>query len=186
MRPEDVRTSRRLSYVLRHRPDSVGIDLTESGWVGVDVLLRALAESGTTLSREDLERVVRTNDKQRFELDPVGDRIRARQGHSVEVDLALVPVEPPGVLFHGTPKRNLASILATGLDRRRRHHVHLSGDVGTAERVGRRRGPAVVLAIDAAAMSAAGHEFWHTDNGVWLTDSVAPEFISVQSTIRGQ
>lgn len=123
-----------------------------------------------------------TNDKQRFELDPFGDRIRARQGHSVEVDLALEPAAPPDVLFHGTPRRNLDSIRATGLDRRERHHVHLSPDVETAQRVGRRRGAAVVLAVDAAAMTAAGVAFWRTGNGVWLTDRVPPEHISELGT----
>jgi len=174
----DRRASKRLSFVLRHRPDSIGLSLSEHGWVGVDDLLAALATSGTALSRDDLSRVVSTNDKQRFELDPVTDRIRARQGHSVEVDLALEPAAPPDVLFHGTPRRNLDSIRETGLDRRARHHVHLSPDVETAQRVGRRRGDAVVLAVDAAAMAAAGHTFWRTDNGVWLTEQVPPEHVS--------
>lgn len=178
MTPEDVRASKRLSFVLRHRPDSVGISLSEQGWVDVEDLIDAMAQAGTSLTRDDLERVVLTNDKQRFELDPVGDRIRARQGHSVEVDLALEPAAPPDVLFHGTPRRNLDSILATGLDRRARHHVHLSPDVETAQRVGRRRGDAVVLVVDAAAMAAAGHTFWRTDNGVWLTEQVPPEHVS--------
>ncbi|GAA5134539.1 RNA 2'-phosphotransferase [Alloalcanivorax gelatiniphagus] len=171
--------SKRLSYVLRHRPDSVGLSLGEHGWVAVDDLLHALSASGTRLTRDDLRRVVSTNDKQRFELDPSGDRIRARQGHSVEVDLALEPAVPPDVLFHGTPERNLPSIRATGLDRRQRHHVHLSPDTETAQRVGSRRGAAAVLTIDAAAMSAAGATFWCTGNDVWLTDHVGPEFISV-------
>ena len=178
MRPEDVRASKRLSFVLRHRPDSVGLSLSDRGWVGVGDLLDALAQSGTSLTRDDLERVVSTNDKQRFELDPAGDRIRARQGHSVEVDLALEPAAPPDVLFHGTPRRNLDSIREAGLDRRERHHVHLSPDVETAQRVGRRRGAAVVLAVDAAAMAEAGATFWRTTNGVWLTERVAPEYIS--------
>ncbi|WP_210439751.1 RNA 2'-phosphotransferase [Nocardioides xinjiangensis] len=179
MRPDDVRTSKRLSYVLRHRPDSVGLTLDAHGWVAVDDLLAALAAAGSPLARADLDRVVGTNDKQRFEVDRAGDRIRARQGHSVEVDLALTPADPPPVLFHGTPARNLPSVLATGLDRRGRHHVHLSGDVDTARRVGRRRGDAVVLEVDAGAMVGAGATFWRTGNGVWLTDRVPPEHLSV-------
>ena len=182
MLPDDIRLSKRLSYVLRHRPDSVGLTLGDHGWVGVDDLLAALARSGTRTSPEDLERVVAANDKQRFELDRLRGRIRARQGHSVEVDLGLEPVAPPGTLFHGTPQRNVDSILADGLDRRQRHHVHLSADIETAQRVGRRRGSAVVLTVDAAAMSAVGQLFWCTDNGVWLTDRVAPEFIAVHSS----
>lgn len=134
------------------------------------------------MSHDDLVRVVSTNDKQRFELDAVSGRIRARQGHTIAVELALDPVEPPAVLYHGTPKRNLDSILATGLDRRKRHHVHLSGDVETAQRVGRRRGDEVILVIDVAAMAADGATFWRTDNGVWLTDAVPPTLISVLSS----
>jgi putative RNA 2'-phosphotransferase len=179
VQPKDVRASKRLAYVLRHRPDSVGLALDEHGWVGVDQLLDALAASGTSLSRDELVHVVATNDKQRFELDVGRDRIRARQGHSLAVDLALEPTQPPAVLFHGTPERNVASIRTSGLDRRDRHHVHLSPDSETARRVGARRGDAVVLVVDAEGMSAAGHTFWRTGNGVWLTDHVPARFISV-------
>ncbi len=119
------------------------------------------------------------NDKQRFEWDVAADRIRARQGHSVPVELDLAPSTPPAVLFHGTPTRNLDSILATGLDRRQRHHVHLSPDRDTAAVVGARRGEHVVLVVDAARMHADGHEFWVTGNGVWLTDSVPASYLDV-------
>lgn len=178
----DIKRSKRLSLVLRHRPDSIGIALDDNGWVQVSDLLAALSEHGTAMSHDDLRRVVANNDKQRFELDAVSGRIRARQGHSIAVELALEPVPPPEVLYHGTPKRNLDSILTTGLDRRGRHHVHLSADIETARRVGQRRGEAVVLVVDAAAMAAGGAKFWHTENGVWLTDRVAPSFLSVLAT----
>ena len=137
---DDVRTSRLLARVLRHAPASVGITLDASGWVSVPTLLDALARHGTVLSRARLERVVAGNDKQRFELDPEEERIRARQGHSVAVDLGLEATPPPAVLYHGTPERNLETILRQGLRRGARHHVHLSGDVGTATGVGGRRG----------------------------------------------
>jgi len=178
MDPSDVSRSKRLSLVLRHRPDSVGLSLDPHGWVAVPGLLEALARHGTPLSREDLDRVVETNDKQRFEWDVEHDRIRARQGHSVEVDLELEAATPPGRLFHGTPLRNLDSILTHGLDRRRRHHVHLSADVATARTVGARRGEHAVLLVDASAMCAAGHAFWVTSNGVWLTDEVPPAYLA--------
>ncbi|MFE4000683.1 RNA 2'-phosphotransferase [Nocardioides sp. YIM B13467] len=132
----DVRRSKRLSQVLRHRPESVGIELDPRGWVDLPSLLDALAAHGSPMTRDDIDRVVRGNEKQRFEVDATLDRIRARQGHTVEVDLDLTPSEPPAVLFHGTPRTNIESILASGLDRRRRHHVHLSPDRETAERVG--------------------------------------------------
>lgn len=178
MNQADVKRSKRLSLVLRHRPDSIGITLDDNGWVEIPALLSALTERGTAITRDDLLRVVANNDKQRFELDASADRIRARQGHSVEVELALDPVAPPAVLYHGTPRRNLDSILSTGLDRRQRHHVHLSADIETAHRVGRRRGDEVVLVVDAAAMASAGIVFWRTDNGVWLTDSVPARFVT--------
>lgn len=178
MNSTGIRISKRLSLALRHRPDSIDIVLDPHGWVGIDDLLAALAAHGAVVSRADLTRVVEGNDKQRFEIDTGTDRIRARQGHSVAVDLGLDPSAPPGVLYHGTPRRNVDSILATGLDRRQRHHVHLSVDVETAARVGARRGDFLVLAVDAAAMAAAGHVFWRTDNGVWLTDAVPAAFIA--------
>jgi putative RNA 2'-phosphotransferase len=155
----------------------VGITLDPHGWTDVAGLLEALAAHGHPITRADLERVVRHNDKQRFEWDTATDRIRARQGHSVEVDLGLVPTDPPGRLYHGTPRRNLGSILATGLEPRGRHHVHLSEDADTAHRVGARRGVPVVLVVDAAAMAREGFHFWRTTNGVWLADAVAPRFV---------
>ena len=177
----DVRRSKRLSSVLRHRPESVGIELDPHGWVDLPTLLDALAAHGSPMTRDEIDRVVRGNDKQRFEVDVTLDRIRARQGHTVEVDLALTPSEPPAVLFHGTPRANIESILATGLDRRLRHHVHLSHDRETAERVGARRGDFVVFVVDAAAMHSDGHIFWRTGNDVWLTDTVPAAYLGLDA-----
>jgi putative RNA 2'-phosphotransferase len=174
---DDVRLSKRLSFVLRHRPDSIGVALDEAGWVDVAMLLAALAEHGEPVSRERLAAVVASSDKQRFSLDPAKDRIRANQGHSVPVQLGLPATEPPAVLFHGTPERNLPSILVEGLHRSGRHAVHLSGDRVTAERVGGRRGRAVVLEVDAGRMHADGHRFQRSENGVWLTDHVPPAYL---------
>ena len=176
---DDVRTSRLLARVLRHAPGSVGLTLDTGGWVGVPALLDALAAHGTTVSRAHLERVVAGNDKQRFELDPGTDRVRARQGHSVGVDLGLEATLPPSALYHGTPERNLDAILREGLHRGARHHVHLSGDVETATRVGARRGRAVVLTVDAGAMARDGHRFYLTGNGVWLTDAVPAQYLRI-------
>jgi putative RNA 2'-phosphotransferase len=174
-----VRVSKRLSYVLRHRPDSVGLTLDDAGWVAVDALLTALASSGLNLTRADLEHVVATNDKQRFAFDDTGTRIRASQGHSVDVGLGYAPEAPPDVLFHGTVERFLPAILAEGLRPGRRHAVHLSPDVVTARRVGARRGRPVVLRVDAAGLAAAGGEFSRSANGVWLVDAVPPEYLAV-------
>ena len=175
------RSSRRLSYVLRHRPDSLGLVLDRAGWVGVDELLAALAASGSPLTREQLEHVVASNDKQRFAFDATGTRVRASQGHSVPVELGYPPARPPDVLFHGTPLRTVPTVLREGLRPQGRHAVHLSADVATAAAVGRRRGPFAVLRVDAAAMAAAGAVFSRSANGVWLVDAVPAQHLTVES-----
>lgn len=180
---DQVRVSRRISMVLRHRPESAGLTLDANGWVPVAELLTALG-----LTRAQLDLIVENNDKSRFAIarrDDGADWIRASQGHSrrVEVDLDLPPAEPPAVLYHGTPRENLESIMRDGLRPRSRHHVHLSMDVPTALVVGRRRSAdVVVFEVDAAAMAAAGHVFHRSDNGVWLTAVVAPAYLSPKPT----
>ena len=172
-----VKVSKFLSRHLRHEPERLGITLEPGGWVPVDQLLRACADRNFALSEDELREVVARNDKQRFSFDESGRRIRANQGHSVEVDLGLEPAHPPAVLFHGTAERNLPSILEHGLERRGRHHVHLSPDEETATRVGARHGRPVVLEVEAGAMHGDGHEFLVTANGVWLTDAVPPRYL---------
>lgn len=171
-------TSKFLSFVLRHEPGAVGIELEVGGWVSVEVLLEAMARQGRRLTREELEEVVRTNGKQRFAFSDDGRCIRANQGHSVPVDLGYEHAEPPDVLFHGTVRSVIAAIRVEGLRRMERHHVHLSSDEASARIVGMRRGTVVVLQVDARAMRDAGHRFFVTPNGVWLTDAVPPQFIS--------
>jgi putative RNA 2'-phosphotransferase len=174
-----VRVSKRLSYVLRHRPESVGLRLDEAGWVGVDELLAALAGAGLPLTGDQLDDVVATNDKRRFAYDADGVRIRASQGHSVGVELGYAAQQPPAVLFHGTTDRALGSVLAQGLHAGRRHAVHLSADVATARAVGARRGRPVVLRVDAAGMAAGGAVFTRSAKGVWLCDAVPPQHLAV-------
>jgi putative RNA 2'-phosphotransferase len=171
-----VRLSKRMSLALRHAPDRFGLVLDAGGWVEVDELLTALR-----IERGDLDAVIAGNDKQRFALDRDAagvERVRASQGHSVPVDLGLVPQPPPPLLYHGTTAASLDSIRASGLHRGRRHHVHLSADVDTARRVGgRRAGTVLVLTVDARAMAHDGHQFYRSANGVWLTDAVLPEYL---------
>jgi putative RNA 2'-phosphotransferase len=174
-----VRVSKRLSYVLRHQPASIGIDLDAAGWVDVDQLLGALAVHGLRLTRAELDAVVAGNDKQRFGFDPTGTRIRASQGHSVPVDLGYAAATPPAELFHGTVDRFVPAILAEGLRPGRRHAVHLSSDVAAARTVGRRRGRAVVLRVDAARLAADGTPFARSANGIWLVDAVPPAYLSI-------
>lgn len=172
-----VRLSKFLSLVLRHDPSRIGIVLGEAGWTDVSALLAAAAAHGVTITRDELAQVVASSDKQRFALSPDGARIRANQGHSVDVDLALPPTPPPATLYHGTVEAALPGIRAQGLIRGARHHVHMSADLEIATRVGGRRGKPVILTIRADAMADAGHVFYRSANGVWLVDHVPVEYI---------
>jgi putative RNA 2'-phosphotransferase len=175
--PNDIAVSKRLSYVLRHRPDEAGIQLDAQGWVSVSELLEGLARHGLPLSRERLDRIVAQSDKQRFAFSPERDRIRASQGHSVPVSLGYEPADPPALLYHGTAADRASSVEREGLVRGRRHDVHLSTDRETARRVGARRGTPVVFEVDAAAMRRDGHLFQQAANGVWLTAHVPPRYL---------
>ncbi|MGJ4952909.1 RNA 2'-phosphotransferase [Bradyrhizobium sp. HKCCYLS20291] len=179
MAPDAVRLSKFLSLVLRHQPDKIGLTLDAQGWTAIDALIARAAAAGTAFNRADLEHVVATSDKKRFTISEDGTRIRAAQGHSVGVELGLTPCEPPAVLFHGTATRFVAAIMAEGLKPQSRQQVHLSSDETTAVSVGQRHGKPIVLRVDAAAMHRAGLRFYLADNGVWLTDLVPPEFLSV-------
>lgn len=172
----DVRLSRFLAYVLRHRPDAAGLTLDPAGWTDVDAVLRAAAREGLAADRSTLEAVVCDNDKQRYEL--VGDRIRARQGHSVPVALDHPVRVPPDRLFHGTVARFLPAIRTEGLQPGSRHAVHLSADRPTAVQVGARRGTPIVLTVRARALhDEQGARFTQTPNGVWLVDHVPPAYL---------
>lgn len=172
-----IRISKYLSKHLRHEPEGLGLTLAPGGWVGVDELLAACARNRFVFSRADLNEVVEKNSKQRFSFDDTGTRIRANQGHSVEIDLQLEPSAPPDALYHGTGHRVAPIIEREGLRRMSRHHVHLSPDVETARSVGARHGRPVVFGVDAAKMREAGYTFYCSVNGVWLVDEVPPEYL---------
>ena len=178
MKDRHTRVSKFLSLVLRHRPEKVGVTLDREGWVSVSRLLQAFEEHGLHLTPEELQEVVRTNDKQRFSLSPDGSLIRASQGHSVDVELGYEPGRPPPVLYHGTAERFLPSIREHGLVRGRRHHVHLSEQEETAAAVGRRYGKPVVLIIASGEMHGDGHPFFRSANGVWLTEHVPVRYVT--------
>ena len=171
--------SKYLSLHLRHQPERLGLTLEPGGWVGVDLLLAACAHEQFPISRAELDEVVATSDKKRFAFDDTQTRIRANQGHSVEIDLQLDPVAPPYVLFHGTATRFLDAILREGLKKMARHHVHLSAEVATAQQVGARHGVAAILEIDAVSMSRDSFDFFCSANGVWLVDSVPARYLRV-------
>jgi putative RNA 2'-phosphotransferase len=174
-----TRISKFMSLVLRHQPQTAKLTLEPGGWALIDDLIAGAAGAGMHFTRDELEEVVETCDKQRFGIDETDTKIRANQGHSTEVDLQLAPAEPPAELFHGTPERNLTAVLRDGLFKMARHHVHLSPDTQTATKVGSRRGKPVILAIDAATMRADGHLFYCSANGVWLVEHVPPQYLRV-------
>lgn len=174
----DTKISKFMSLVLRHNPQKIGITLDSAGWVGVDEFLAACNKHRHALTRDELESIVRNCDKQRFAFSEDGLRIRANQGHSVEVELDYKPTAPPEILYHGTVERFLPSIKAKGLVKGNRHHVHLSADVKTAEIVGNRRGKAIVLEVLSGHMHGDGFIFFLSANGVWLTDAVPPQYFA--------
>lgn len=178
MTQDVVKVSKFLSLVLRHKPEHIGLVLDGEGWADIDDLMARARANGMPLTREIILQVVETSDKQRFALDAAVQRIRANQGHSIDVDLGLEAREPLPILFHGTSAAAIASIMAGGLHAARRQYVHLSPDETTAIKVGRRHGPPVVLRVDAGRMHAAGYAFFLSTNGVWLTDCVPAEFLT--------
>jgi putative RNA 2'-phosphotransferase len=174
-----VKISKYLSYHLRHHPDKLGLKLKPGGWVSVDDLLDAAKKDKFLITYSELKEVVANNDKKRFSFDTTETRIRANQGHSVEVDLQLEPVVPPDVLYHGTSQGAVQSILEGGLQKMSRHHVHLSFDIATAKNVGSRRGRPVIFAVDALTMHQDGYLFYRSNNGVWLVDLVPPNYLKL-------
>ncbi|AOE63732.1 RNA 2'-phosphotransferase [Pseudomonas corrugata] len=172
-------TSKFLSYVLRHEPQAIGLQLDSEGWADIESLIAGAAEDGRPLNMDLIQAVVSSSDKKRFSLSDDGLRIRAVQGHSTgTVSLQHVEKEPPELLYHGTATRFLESIREKGLIPGSRHHVHLSQDMQTAIAVGQRYGKPVVLKVDALRMHQQGFKFFQAENGVWLTDHVPASLIS--------
>lgn len=176
---ETTRHSKLLSLVLRHNPAHLGITLDEQGWTDVAQLLAQLQAHGQPLGPAELAFIVDTSPKQRFRFNHDRTRIRASQGHSVDVALGYVPVAPPEVLYHGTAAPHQADIEQQGLRRMGRHHVHLSADVATARAVGSRHGRVVVFRVAAGEMHRAGHSFYQADNGVWLAEEVPVAYLAL-------
>jgi len=179
---DTVRTSKFLSLVLRHKPELIGLELDPNGWASVPELVHKCTLSGNTMTFEMLEHVVETNPKKRFAFNDDQTLIRASQGHSVAIDLGLLPRTPPEILYHGTAYSSLDAILENGLKKQSRQHVHLSADKETAVKVGSRHGKPVVLEVAALGMSREGFEFFLSENEVWLVDAVPREFLNIRPT----
>jgi putative RNA 2'-phosphotransferase len=174
---EITRLSKYISLVLRHKPEAIGLQLDKNGWADTAALVEKMNGKGMQITPLLLDYVVETNTKKRFTFNADKTKIRANQGHSVNIDLQLAPVKPPLVLYHGTSDRSIASILKTGLEKRGRQHTHLSSDVETALNVGKRHGRPVVLIVHAAEMYEDGFEFYLSDNGVWLTEHIPVKYL---------
>ncbi|MBL0912816.1 MAG: RNA 2'-phosphotransferase [Bacteroidia bacterium] len=170
--------SKFLSLVLRHKPEKIGLTLDANGWANVDELLQKISRNGVSLDFETLEQVVISNDKQRFAFSEDLSRIRANQGHTVQVDLEYEALVPPAFLYHGTVPKFLDAIQAQGLQKMQRLHVHLSADLETALKVGGRRGKPVILKVDTERMHADGFAFYRSKNGVWLCEEVPARYIN--------
>lgn len=177
MKPNNKKISKFLSLILRHKPAIIGLDLDENGWAETEDLLEKLAKNNKKIDLKTLEEVVANNNKKRFAFNADKTKIRASQGHSIDVKLGYTPVEPPETLFHGTATRFLESIQKQGLLKGNRHQVHLSKNIDTATNVGSRHGKVVVLKVKALEMHQAGFEFFVSENQVWLTDHVPVEYL---------
>lgn len=166
-----------VSLVLRHKPDAAGIALDEHGWANVDELIDGINNTGRKIDMEVLEEIVRTDDKQRYSFNKDRTLIRANQGHSIPVDVELREQKPPEFLYHGTADRFIKAIMIEGLKPMSRLYVHLSKDIETASKVGKRHGEPVILKVHSGQMYRAGIKFYLSENGVWLTENVDVKFI---------
>lgn len=169
--------SKFLSLVLRHQPETIGIRLDQNGWTDVNELIEKANNYGIQFDRGKLNHIVATNSKTRFAFNDTLDKIRASQGHSVEIELGYTNQKPPEILYHGTGEKSVLSIIDIGLEKRCRQHVHLSGDIETALKVGQRHGKPFVFMVLAKQMFNDKFEFFISDNGVWLTDNVPTKYL---------
>ena len=172
-----LKLSRFVSLILRHKPDTIGITLDEHGWASVSELLSGINACGNEIDMKTLEEIVAEDDKQRYSFNEDKTKIRANQGHSVNVDVELKKAEPPEILFHGTGEKYVSSIKSEGLKPKSRLYVHLSSDRETAVKVGSRHGKPVVFEVNSGEMSRRGFEFFISENGVWLTKFVPAEYL---------
>lgn len=175
----DIKIGKFICLILRHKPEIIGIELDKNGWANIDELINGVKKKYPDFNREKLEYIVNTDNKQRYSLSDDKSKIRARQGHSIDVDVELKELAPPEFLYHGTAERFLESIMKEGLVPKSRLYVHLSNDVETAEKVGKRHGKPAVLKIETGKMAKDGFKFYLSENGVWLTKAVPPKYFSL-------
>lgn len=170
-----TKTSKYISLILRHKPETIGINLDEHGWANVKDLIEGVNKTHK-LDMKMLEEIVETDDKQRYSFNEDKTMIRANQGHSIDVDVELEEAVPPELLWHGTGIKYVKSIDVEGLIPKSRLYVHLSSDPNTAIEVGKRHGTPAIYCIDALRMHEDGYKFYKSKNGVWLTKHVPAEY----------
>ncbi|MDY4920481.1 MAG: RNA 2'-phosphotransferase [Phascolarctobacterium sp.] len=169
--------SKFLAMILRHKPEVVGIKLDGHGWAKVEELVAAFNEI-ESFNMSMLEEIVRTDEKMRYSFNADKSKIRANQGHSLNVDVELKECMPPEVLYHGTGEKYVESIDKEGLKARQRLYVHLASELETAIKVGKRHGKPWVYKVMAGTMARAGYKFYLSENGVWLTSAVPVRYLS--------
>ena len=166
-----VRTSKKLSWLLRHGAGEKGLAMSADGWAAIEDVLVQLA-----IDRETLDRAVERNDKNRLQVD--GSLIRACQGHSLAgmpvtlqaLENSWQRVHPTASLWHGTTPAAVPAIRRDGLRAGRRTHVHLAPSPDS--HVGKRFTAAVLLRIDPTELVV-----FEAPNGVLLTRQVPPDAI---------
>jgi putative RNA 2'-phosphotransferase len=174
---QTTQISKFLSLVLRHKPETIGIELDQNGWADVKSLLEKSNKYGLQFDLEMLKYIVETNPKKRFAFDHNFSKIRASQGHSLEIELGYSNQKPPQFLFHGTSEKSVESIWENGIEKQKRQHVHLSSDIDTAIKVGQRHGKPFIFKILAEEMYNDKFEFYISDNNVWLTNFVPKKYL---------
>lgn len=174
-----TKISKYMSMILRHRPEVIGLTLDPHGWADVKALIRGIQGKYPEFNRKTLEEIVKSDEKQRYSFDQNGMRIRANQGHSVHVDVDMEEMDPPEILYHGTGRKSLSSILEKGLLPGNRLFVHLSKDTETARKVGRRHGDPVVFIVHAGQMARDGYTFRLSANGVWQIHEVPAKYLEL-------
>ena len=169
-----------LSYILRHKPEEAFVHMAKGGWVNVEHLIKGINKNGFYIDMKILEEIVNTDAKKRYSFNEDKTRIRANQGHSIDIDMGFENQKPPMILYHGTATKNIDSINAEGIKRMKRQFIHLSTGFVQAMTVGERHGYACVYVVNAQEMYEDGYEFYCAGNGVWLTDYVPVKYIKLQ------
>ncbi len=179
---ENMRISKFMSLILRHKPEEIGLTLDEYGYINISDLIKGLNKKGYKVTISDIERIVAEDGKQRYSFNDDKTKIKANQGHSIKVNLELQAVEPPKVLYHGTATRFIESMRKEGIKKQNRQYVHLSADVETATKVGKRHGELIIFKINSEQMSKDGYKFFLSENKVWLTDYVPVKYFEIFRT----